>query len=68
MDEPKVEAQYPGENEAIKLLRLADGDFQIRTYRGKNDADGQPVDTYSDYAGAVREFETAAKVFLGITP
>ena len=35
MDEPKVEAQYCGENKAIKLLRLADGDFQIRTYRDK---------------------------------
>ena len=68
MDVPDIVAQFNGKNESIKLLNMLDGSYQTRTYTGKDDVNGQQVDTYHDFDKAVDEFMVAAKVFLRIPP
>ena len=68
MDEPKMIVERRVNDDAIKLLKLPDGTYQIRTYVGKNDATGKSAGTYTDCAEAKREFDASVRPFFRLPP
>ena len=48
----------------MKTPILPDGQYQVRTYQGDGDADGQLVGTYADPVEADKEHKAAAEVWV----